>query len=140
MIKKILVAADDSIHARKAIDYASDIALKYNATVYVIHVVNTTFRLGDYELMQKMEDALRQGGKEIVEKAESEIRVKGVKHFRSAVLVGDPATEIIRYTKENGVDMVVIGSRGEGTLEGLLFGSVSQKVCQLASCTCVTVK
>jgi nucleotide-binding universal stress UspA family protein len=96
--------------------------------------------LGDYELVQKMEDALRKGGKEIVEKAESEIRVKGVKHFHSAVLLGDPATEIIRYAKENGVDMIVMGSRGEGTLEGLLFGSVSQKVCDLASCTCVTVK
>ena len=35
---------------------------------------------------------------------------------------------------------VVVGSRGLSEIRGLLLGSVSHKVCQLAPCTCVTVK
>ena len=33
-----------------------------------------------------------------------------------------------------------MGRRGHGDLQGLLLGSVSHKVCQLADCACLTVK
>lgn len=56
------------------------------------------------------------------------------------MLQGDPAQEIIEFSRKNSIDMIVIGSRGAGTVETLLLGSVSHKVCHLANCTCVTVK
>ena len=40
MIKKILVPTDGSDHAKKAIDYACDLGLKYGATVYLLHIVH----------------------------------------------------------------------------------------------------
>jgi len=40
MIKKILVATDGSEHSDKVVELASDMALKYNAKIYLIHVVN----------------------------------------------------------------------------------------------------
>ena len=40
MIKKILVPTDGSVHARKAIGYACDLALKYDAMVFLLHVVH----------------------------------------------------------------------------------------------------
>jgi nucleotide-binding universal stress UspA family protein len=51
---------------------------------------------------------------------------------------GDPAKIIIDHAGD--VDMIVMGRRGLGPIDGLLQGSVSQKVNQLADAACVTVK
>jgi len=148
MIKKILVATDGSDHARKTIELASDIALKYNAKIYLIHVVNEPkIPEGIVEWMREEHVRespsyvyLQTAGRGIIEAAEREIRAKGLKEVESALDEGDPATRIIKFAKENGVDVIMMGSHGIGGVESLFLGSVSHKVCHLAHCTCVTVK
>ncbi len=53
---------------------------------------------------------------------------------------GDPAERILRHAETDKVNLIVMGSRGIGSLRGLLMGSVSQKVSQLAPCSCITVR
>lgn len=53
---------------------------------------------------------------------------------------GDPTAEIIAAANDNKADVIVMGRRGIGALRGLLIGSVSHKVMQLADATCVTVQ
>ena len=53
---------------------------------------------------------------------------------------GDAAAAILEVAEEEKADLIVIGSRGLGRLKSLLMGSVSQKVAQLAGCTCMTVR
>ena len=53
---------------------------------------------------------------------------------------GDPATCILAAAKEQGADLIVLGTRGLSNLKGLFIGSVSHKVSHLAECTCITVK
>ena len=65
---------------------------------------------------------------------------KGVKRVRHAVEEGDPARCILDCARRENADLIVLGSRGLGDLKGLLLGSVSHKVSQLAECSCVTVK
>ena len=148
MIEKILVAIDGSDHARKAVGYASDMASKYDATLYFVHVVCGTEVLKDVLEYGKLERAekpplsvyLQKIGEEILRKAETEAREKGAKNIQSTVVQGDPAEKIIEFARQKGVDMIVIGSRGLGNIKGLFLGSVSHKVCHLADQTCVTVK
>ena len=148
MVQKILVATDGSAHARKAIDYASDIASKYNATLYLIHVISETEipeDLLEYVEVERIEEPprsvyIQKIGEGIIGTAEKEVKSKGVKAVQSAVVQGDPAEKIIEFAREKGVDMIVIGSRGLGSVKGLFLGSVSSKVCHVADCTCVTVK
>ena len=52
---------------------------------------------------------------------------------------GDPAEEIVRVAGEEGFDLVVSGSRGRGTLGGLLLGSVSQTLVRTAPCPVLVV-
>jgi nucleotide-binding universal stress UspA family protein len=141
MWSKILVATDGSDHARKAIEFASDMALKYDATIYLIHVVQAP-RISEKEFfkIENVLNLLQKNGKEVVEMANREVRMRGVKHLQWTSALGDPATEILRYGNENGVDMIVMGSRGLGAIKGMFLGSVSHKVSHLAECTCITVK
>jgi nucleotide-binding universal stress UspA family protein len=148
MIKKILVATDGSEHAKKAIDHACDLALKYDAEVYLLHVIHKSgvpkslLKVIEAHRLEKTpEDAiLKEIGDRIIEMAEREFKVKGVKNFQSSITEGDPAQTIIEFAREEGVDMIVMGSRGLGNLEGIFLGSVSHNVCNLAHCTCLTVK
>ena len=67
-------------------------------------------------------------------------REKGVTEVKQRVEEGNPAKIILEIAETSNVDMIVMGSRGLSDLKGILVGSVSHKVGQLAKCTCVTVK
>jgi nucleotide-binding universal stress UspA family protein len=51
-----------------------------------------------------------------------------------------PAFAIIDYAKENGIDLIVMGTQGRGALAHLLMGSVADRVVRLASCPVLTVR
>ncbi|MCG8545738.1 MAG: universal stress protein, partial [Alphaproteobacteria bacterium] len=53
---------------------------------------------------------------------------------------GNPTDEIVAYARDNGIDLIVIASRGLSDFRGLLLGSVSHKVVQLAECPCLVVR
>lgn len=55
-------------------------------------------------------------------------------------LEGDPATEIVRYTADSNIDLVVMGTHGRTGLERLLMGSVAEKVLRDAPCSVLVVK
>ncbi len=79
-------------------------------------------------------------GEHILGRAESKLRQKGVTNISTQTRNGDAATCILDLAEKENANLIVIGSRGLGSLKGLLMGSVSQKVAQLAPCTCMTVR
>lgn len=147
MIKNILVPTDGSTHAKKAIDYASDLASKYGATVHLMHVISKSEipegldRYMDVERIEEpREQVLKKIGDGIIKSGVTEAKGKGMNNVKSSIVIGDPAEKIVEFAKDNGVDMIIMGSRGLGAMKGILLGSVSSKVCHAAGCTCVTVK
>jgi nucleotide-binding universal stress UspA family protein len=76
----------------------------------------------------------------IVSEAEKIARDKGVKNVHCVIEDGDPGKEILRHAEEETANLIVMGSRGLGDLQGLLMGSVSHKVSQLSPCSCLTAK
>jgi len=79
-------------------------------------------------------------GQRLVETGAAEARVKGVSKASTRVELGDPAATILATASEEQPDFIVMGTRGLGSMAGLVFGSVSHRVVQLASCSVVTVK
>jgi nucleotide-binding universal stress UspA family protein len=79
-------------------------------------------------------------GERIVERARQIAAERGASEVRTLVEGGDPAEQILACAAREKADLIVLGSRGCSDLKGLLMGSVSHKVCQLAACTCISVK
>ncbi|NQV44663.1 MAG: universal stress protein [Rhodospirillales bacterium] len=79
-------------------------------------------------------------GEKIIEQAKGKAHKSGAASVKGEVLEGDYADEIISAVKRDGADLVVLGTRGHGLVEGLLMGSVSQKVAQEAGCACLVVR
>ena len=51
-----------------------------------------------------------------------------------------PWAEIVRYAKEGGLDLIIVGTHGRGMLGHLLMGSVAEKVVRMAPCPVLTVR
>ncbi len=146
MIRKILVPVDGSDHAKKVVETAADIASKYNAVAYLIHVFSVTHlttllsRSYGETALESLIDEAEEAAVEIIREAEKYVKERGVEVSQSYVTQGDPAEEILRFAKRKGIDTIVIGSHGaRGVLAGPL-GGVCHKVCRLAEHTCVIVK
>ena len=84
--------------------------------------------------------ALIEIGRHILGYAKSDAQDQGVSHVSTLVVDGDPADQILRCIDEQNIDCVVMGSRGLSDIKGVLLGSVSHKVANRASCTCIAVK
>lgn len=60
--------------------------------------------------------------------------------YKTTILRGEPGPEIVKYANEQGVDIVVIGSRGLNALQEMVLGSVSHKVMKRVNCPALIVK
>ena len=150
MISKILVPVDGSAHASAAVDWASDLAIKYQARLLLVHVLTERGsgmipeELREFAKMERIEitewDILESVARQIVHAAEQRARSRGANSVETAVQVGHPAEVILERSKNFGADLIVMGRRGLGPLPGLLLGSVSSKVLHLADCACLSVK
>jgi nucleotide-binding universal stress UspA family protein len=148
MIKKILVATDGSSHAKKAVAFASDFASRYDAMIYLVHVVqedripDEMKELFEVEHLEKPPKRayMETVGKKIIEGAKMELMSHGIKSVEPVLLVGDAPEEIVNFAKKENVDVIIIGNQGFGKIRELLIGSVTHKVFHAAHCTCITVK
>jgi nucleotide-binding universal stress UspA family protein len=54
--------------------------------------------------------------------------------------MGEPAPAIAAHVERHGADGVIMGTRGLGTVGGLVLGSVATKVIHLVECPVTLVK
>ena len=79
-------------------------------------------------------------GEHILGLAKLQAEKIGVRDVSVRVLDGDPAERILEHAERESVDCIVMGSRGLSDVRGLVLGSVSHKVSNRATCTCIAVK
>ena len=150
MVTTILVPTDVSKYARRAVSLAADLAEKYNAKLIALHVMaqpgtkDIPEELRQYAHAEHIgpteREILEPVGNQILRGAEVFALEEGAERVETLLEVGDPAATVLEVAKSQNVDLIVMGNRGLGSLQGLLQGSVSHKVNALSSCSCVTVK
>ncbi len=145
---KILLAIDESEGAAKATEYVRNLAVRLQgARVNIVHVVKPidyryiTLETGGPNwktVIDEIEAGARQRARELLEKVEKAFP-QGVQ-TTVLVTVGDPAAEIVKVAEETGADLIVVGSRGLNRMQGMLLGSVSDRVVHLAHCPVLVVR
>lgn len=146
MFKKILVALDGSNKSLEGLEIACKIAKQFDAELYLLSVfkhysfveASLSMAKGNIE-PQNLEDVLRGYSQDIVSEGK-EIAIKhGVQNVRGFVKMGAAAKEILKFQKNHAIELIVIGSQGQGDLTGYLLGGVSHKVTGLAKCPVMVV-
>lgn len=140
MFTNILIAYDGSEHARKAAGIAGDLA-REQANGVVIRVVAVMDavpgELGEPFMSQAIERRTADG-QALLDEAVSIIG-EGVEIHRE-LLFGSPAESILQVAQTRSCDLIIMGTRGLGLLQGLLLGSQSHKVIAHAACPVMVVK
>ncbi len=120
-IKKILCPIDFSEISIKALNFAKDIANKFNLELTVLHVVPEQKIKGIVEEPEQIEKYIDY----LKEEAEDKIRNID-KDLNYQILSGIPAEEILQRVPQ--FDIVVMGSKGRSYTEAVLLGSVAEAV------------
>jgi nucleotide-binding universal stress UspA family protein len=142
-IERILFPTDFSEGAAHALRYAVDLTKRYNAKLYVLHVIYDFTKATGSHIPHISADELY---KEMNEWAIKEIDKSCIEDIRELpdvdkkVLEGIPYEEIINYAEKEKIDMIVIGTYGRSGLERFIFGSTAERVVRRAPCAVLTVR
>ncbi len=133
-IKKILYPTDFSSYSNQAYFHAIALAEAHGASLTVLFVCTP--------------EAVAPGATGAAEYARSywKNQLEQIRPIDPGIPVshvfldGDPATEIVSFSRDAGVDLIVMGTHGRTGLDRLLMGSVAEKVLREAACSVLVVK
>ena len=136
--RRIVVGVDGSDYSRNALDFALHEAARVkDGAVTVVHSWQVPLPFDADSLAQAgwtpPDDLLDQRSQEMVSDMLSQVQGEDTEHVGVTVMrMGtDPADALVEVGAE--ADMIVVGSRGRGSMRGLLLGSVSQAVLHQAT-------
>ena len=139
MYKKILVPTDGSEFAKKAQKHALFLAKVSGAEIIAVSVTENNFVNGlplddeVYQLNQILNERSEENLKEFDKLNDDDIKITHV------IREGSPAKVILEVSKEEAVDLIVMGSSGKSGFDRFIMGSVADKVVNSAKCAVLVV-
>jgi nucleotide-binding universal stress UspA family protein len=138
-ISKIMVTTDFSEVSDRALDYALALARRYDARIYLAHVISPDpFQFAEPQLAQATYEKVRQAAEEGITDILISGKLRGVPH---EVLMEEgnvwPSLEALAV--KNEIDLIVTGTHGRGKVQKLLIGSVAEEIFRKADCAVLTV-
>lgn len=139
MYASIIVALDGSEQSMIALDHARVIAEAFGSRLILVHAFPHTYDLRDSAHYNKLVAMRTIDGQAIIDAAKKKLAETSIE-VEEELLEGPASDAIISTATIRKVDLVVLGSRGMGSLKGLVFGSVSNKVSHYAPCPVMVVR
>jgi nucleotide-binding universal stress UspA family protein len=139
MFNTIIWATDGSDSADRALDMAKALASENGSQLLVVHSVELLSGPGARGVHTQDADEDERQSK--VAKQAKELTEQGVNAHLQIVHGGTTgaAHTLAEVAKEQGADLIVVGTRGHTALAGLLLGSVTQRLLHIAPCPVLVV-
>jgi len=142
-VNQIVCCSDFSDHAEAAFQTALDLAQRYNAKLYVVHVlppvVNPMLTEADLMLPERPDENLVVSLNERMQEVYGN-RIPETVDVELVVRDGHVSTEIIRFIEETDADLAVVGAFGLSGMGLVLFGSVAKRISHKAPCSVMIVR
>jgi len=130
---KVVFCTDLSENSDYAFEFASGIAKRDEGLIYILHVI-PDIRQKEYSELYVPKEALEKIQKNLGEYLNNQYKERYVKKiengikFKIVTKSGTEAEEIIKFSKKERVDLIVMGTHGRTGIEHAFFGSVAEKV------------
>jgi nucleotide-binding universal stress UspA family protein len=137
LFDRILVAVDGSEPSLRALEQAVDLSLQLGSEITVVSVVNEMklpfsaefglwARKSHEELVRKVLEGLNSA---ILSIREDHPELK----IEARIEEGRPAKKITELAEKEGFDLIVVGRRGNGLMDHLIMGSVTNEVVRISN-------
>ena len=128
-MKKILVPTDFSMNSWKAIAYGADLAKRVDAELIILNAYTLPYSNQTVLLSMKeiLKESAESGLKDVLDKMNNELDLDGVKVTTKAVH-GDLLVTIDLMCDTEGVDLVIMGTKGATGLKAALLGSNTSNI------------
>lgn len=146
-LREVVLALDGSEHGQRALELLCEAPLPTESHISVVGVVRPMTPIGlagfdDPSLFVAMEETnreLKETAGKLLDDAAARLAAAG--HKATACLrEGDPAWEILTVARDSGADLIVAGARGVSTIQGLLTGSVADRLLKKADRSVLLVR
>ncbi len=124
MINKILVPLDGSAHSKKALEFACELAKKFDSQLHLLHVVQPpistqTVGIGESAIRTNFRHRdLEEIGRNLIEAAKQIATDHDCKNVETQIEAGLPVHQIIENAKKHDANLIIMGSRGIPILPG----------------------
>ncbi|WP_417809954.1 universal stress protein [Thioclava sp.] len=138
MFNTILAACDGSAQSEGALKKAIELARLSGAkllilTVYRHHsMIEASLSMVQGTKHATPDQALQENATQIADAARAIAVQGGLAEVRAFVRSGQPTRAIVEFARKHEADLIVLGSRGAGSVDGYFLGSVSHKVTGLS--------
>ncbi len=142
-MKSILFPTDFSEGSAQALKYAVDMANRYGAKLYVLHIIYDIAKASGWYVphvsVDQMYKDIESGAKKELDRFGVE-ELSGLKNIERSVITGVPQDEIVAFANKHKIDLIVIATHGRKGIDRLLFGSTAAQVVRYAPCPVLTVR
>jgi len=136
-IKRILIPTDLAKGYEKVFDLALEIADKFNAEIYFLHIIE----IYSYEGIEKVHDRLMVEVSKIVQENTNALKKKAgkINIFEFARKSINATTGILEFSKEKKIDLIIMGTHARTGVSKYLLGSVTEKIIRLSDLPVIAV-
>ncbi len=130
---KILLPVDGSESSKNAVKHALNLAKNHSSVNFI---VITVINLSDFQRArdfmanpEKIIEAAKENYDSILRDTKEMFDAEGVSSVETALIEsGDTAEAIVNTAKQQGVDQIIMGTRGMSSLKSFALGSIANKV------------
>lgn len=137
-LKQIVFATDFSSSSDAALRLATMLARDSRARLLIVHVSEPrpAYTVAGVYASLPVGNEFAESNERLLKVLPTDSQVP----CEHRLLIGVAADEIVKFAKESGADLIVIGSHGRTGLRRLLVGSVAEAVVRQAECPVITIK
>ena len=124
-MQKILVPTDFSKNATTAISYASEVAQKTGASLYLMHTIEPTINMATMQADSSKPKVIRERSTMLKLSADSVNAIYPGVNIVTHLSGGNTIDSIINFSGKENIDMIIMGTTGASGLKKLFMGSVA---------------
>ncbi len=126
MYRRILVAIENSAADRTILTHVSELARLTGAQLLLVHVADG-WAARNFDQLKLRESEEMKTDRGYLERLRDEMQALGL-NVEMRLAMGDPATELIKVSQEQGVDLIAMSTHGHRFIKDILLGATADKV------------
>jgi nucleotide-binding universal stress UspA family protein len=126
MYRRILVAVENSAADKTILEHVADLAKLTGASLLLVHVADG-WAARNFDQLKLRESEEMKIDRDYLDRLRGELEARGLT-VDTRLAMGDPATELVKVSQEQGVDLIAMSTHGHRFVKDVLLGATADKV------------